>query len=168
MKALLAITGVSLAFVLLGCGESETATSSGGRRGAETREYPASGPFATVSIGKGDAKPEVDPPDRPPPGGIMVRDLEVGTGPAAHRGDRVAVYYVGINYKTGEQQYGYWPPDRPTETRLTFDTESKVWEEGIEGMKAGGLREMIIPSQLLFGTGTIDYVLELMRVEPGR
>lgn len=187
MKVLLAVIGVYLALVPVGCGESETATSSDGQRGAQRaegedsnqagskkpviepgREYQASGPFAAISIGKGDAKPEVDPPDRPPPGKTLVRDLEVGTGLVARRGDQVTVYYVGINYKTGEEQYGYWPPDRPTEIQLNFDPEYRVWEENIEGMKVGGLREMVIPSHLLFDTGTIDYVLKLMRVEPSR
>ncbi|HKO38499.1 MAG TPA: FKBP-type peptidyl-prolyl cis-trans isomerase [Solirubrobacterales bacterium] len=170
MKTSAAVICVALALVCVGCGESESATSSKEPLSVagSPREYQAYGPFATVAIGMGDATPEVKPPDRSPPGKTQIRDLEIGTGPVARRGDIVAVYYVGINYETGKRQYGYWPPDKPTRTQLTFATENKTWEEGIEGMKVGGLREMIIPSHLLFGTGTIDYVLKLVRGEPAR
>jgi peptidylprolyl isomerase len=188
MRMAMAISGVSLALVAFGCGGDDVTTVSGEGRSVEQagherasgagpeelaarkgpREYKAKGPFATVSIGRGGSRPKLDPPNRPPPGGTLVRNLEIGTGPVARRGDLVVVHYVGINYKTGKKQYGYWPPDAPIEVELTFDTESKAWEETIEGMKVGGLREMIIPSRVLYGTGTIDYVLELMRVEQRR
>jgi peptidylprolyl isomerase len=171
MKMLIAAIGISFALLAFGCGEGETTTVSAGPKKHATpqgpREYKADGPYATVSIGAGGARPKVDPPDRRPPGKTLVRDLEVGTGRVARRGDLVTVHYVGINYKTGKEQYGHWPPDEPTEIELNFNTESKAWEEEIEGMRVGGLREMIIPSRLLFGTGTIDYALELMRVEEG-
>ncbi|HEU5061847.1 MAG TPA: FKBP-type peptidyl-prolyl cis-trans isomerase [Solirubrobacterales bacterium] len=169
MKFLVAGIALCLALAASGCGGDDAATSQS-RDTVPLRiaggEFEQEGPFAAISIGGKGTRPKLDPPDRPPPKTILIRDLEVGDGPVARRGDLVVVYYVGVDYKTGKEQYGHWPPDDATEAQLTFDTESKAWEESIEGMRAGGLREMIIPSRLLFGTGTIDYVLELTRVEP--
>lgn len=162
MKSLLVALGLCLAFVASSCGGDDAATQSKGT----VRNFEGGGPFAAISVGGKGTRPEVDPPDRRPPKKILLRDLEIGDGAVARRGDLVVVYYVGVNYRTGREQYGHWPPDEPTEIPLNFNTENKAWEESIEGMRAGGLREMIIPSHLLFGTGTIDYVLELARVEP--
>lgn len=162
MKSLLVAIVLSLAFVASSCGGEDATTQSKDT----VRNFEEEGPFAAISVGGKGTRPKVNPPDRRPPEKILIRDLEVGDGAVARRGDLVVVIYVGANYKTGREQYGHWPPDEPTEIPLSFDTESKTWEESIEGMRVGGLREMIIPSRLLFGTGTIDYVLELVRVEP--
>lgn len=126
-----------------------------------------SDPFATVTGGWGGDRPSIVPPDGPPPKKVMTRDLKEGSGRVAHRGDRVAVHYIGINYRTGEEQYpGRWPPQPPLKFRLGSDYVTPAWEKAIEGMKVGGRRELIIPSGLLFRTGTIDYVVDLVRVEP--
>ena len=46
-------------------------------------------------------KPQIDFPEGPAPTELQIIDLEVGTGPEAVNGKRVAVHYVGVAYSTG-------------------------------------------------------------------
>lgn len=165
MRNLIALAGALLVLALIGCGDEETsADGSGG-----PRVYPGKEGFATITERGKRAKPKVVPPDRPPPKEVLTRDLVVGSGPVARRGDRVWVRYFGINYKTGEEQYpGRWRALPPLVFKLGFGGEGKGWEEGIEGMRVGGRREIVAPSRLLYRTGTIDYVVDLVRVKPPR
>lgn len=157
MKLLPAVVALWIALAVMGCGDGETYPSA-----AEADGY-----FASVSGGEWDRAPEVLPPDRLPPKKVVFRDIEVGGGPMARRGDRVAIHYVGINYKTGETQYpGRWPPEDPLILRLGSGYVALAYEEALVGMRVGGRREVIVPSRLLFRTGTIDYVVDLVRIEP--
>lgn len=82
-----------------------------------------------------------------------VFDDKVGTGPAAKSGDTVTIHYVGT-YLTGK----VWDDSRERGKPETFPL--KVTDEampgliaGIEGMKVGGKRTLVIPPQLAFGAG---------------
>lgn len=166
MRRLIAVAAALVVLVLAGCGDEEVAT---GGAGEGRRVYPGKEGFATITERGRRAKPKVVPPDRPPPKQVLTRDLELGSGPAARRGDRVWVRYFGTNYKTGKEQYpGRWPPLPPLPLELGSSGEGDAWEEGIEGMRVGGRREIIVPSRLLYQTGTIDYVVDLVRAEPPR
>jgi len=156
IKMFIAIAVMAAAFACWGCGEDEVATSSG----TQTDR------FATITDERDGSKPHIDPPNRPPPKQPLVRGIKVGSGPVAHRGDEVSVYYIGVNYRTGKRMYQTWPPPKsPYTLRLGFGGSGDAWEKGIEGMRVGGRRELIVPSRLLFRTGTIDYVVDLVRVE---
>jgi peptidylprolyl isomerase len=161
----LAAAALALALLAGGCGGDEATTSE---TGAGPQVYPGKEGFATITD-RGMRKPTVVPPDRLPPREVLSRDLEVGSGPVARRGDRVWVRYFGTNYKTGEEQYpGRWPPLPPLPLEFASSGEGDAWENGIVGMRVGGRRELIIPSHLLYRTGTIDYVVDLVRVKPPR
>lgn len=163
MKKLLALAAALAVLALMGCGDDGAATSGAD---AGPQVYPGKEGFATITD-RGKRKPTVVPPNQPPPKEVLSRDLEVGSGPVARRGDRVWVRYFGTNYKTGEEQYpGRWPPLPPLPLELGSSGEGDAWENGIVGMRVGGRRELIIPSRLLYRTGTIDYVVDLVRVEP--
>ena len=152
-----------VALTPLACGEGGSTASeqeSGSRFIAA-----ANPPFAAISRAA-DARPEIDPPDGPSPKKVRIRDLEAGSGPLAKRGDWVAVHYIGFEYETGKQKYpGSWPPYPPREFRLGSGGNGGPFERGIEGMKAGGLRELIVPPSRLYGPGGIDYVISLARIE---
>jgi peptidylprolyl isomerase len=96
-------------------------------------------------------KPFVEPPDGPPPADLVIVDLEVGTGPEAVPGKRVAVHYVGVAYSSGEEfdaSYGRGDP-------LVFDLGAgrviTGWDRGLVGMKVGGRRRLEIPPHLAYG-----------------
>jgi FKBP-type peptidyl-prolyl isomerase-like protein len=50
--------------------------------------------------------------------------------------------------------------------RLGSGDVALAYEEALVGMRVGGRREVIVPSHLLFRTGTIDYVVDLLRIGP--
>jgi len=159
MKLSLAIATLGVAMASVGCGDTGTAI----------RVVEGDGYFAIVSGGRVSQRPKIDPPNRPPPKKVVFRDIEVGSGPMAHHGDRVSVHYVGFNYRTGKEQYpGRWPPDDPLVFSLGSHYVALSWEEALKGMREGGRREMIIPSRLLFSTGTIDYIVDMVAVKPAK
>lgn len=124
--------------------------------------------FSTVSFGDGrHAEPAIDPSDRPPPQKLLVRDLRVGSGPVARPGDRAAVFYIGVDYKTGERRFQTWPPTAsPFVVELNPPGVAAAWEEGVMGMRPGGRRELLIPSRNAFNDGALVYVMDLVRIEP--
>lgn len=129
-------------------------------------EYEGEGPFSAVSGGQGDAKPNFVPSGEPAPKEIVTRDLEVGTGPAAKRGDQVAVYYAGALYENGKVTLYGWPPGKPANFALGESVFGKSWEKTIEGMKVGGLRQVIIPESEWAQQKPVDYVIILKDLQP--
>jgi peptidylprolyl isomerase len=155
-----------LSFVLAssGCGAGEAPTASNKGGGSTTISGGPKGRFATITVGEGRAAtPRIDPSDLPPPKKVLIRDLEVGKGPVARKGDWVAVYYFGVSYRTGEREYFRWAPSEPWEMTLYA---TAAWEKSIVGMRAGGRREMIIPSHLAFNSGAMEYIVDLVAVKP--
>jgi peptidylprolyl isomerase len=163
MKIPIAVIGLCLATVPLACGGGGSPASE--ESPAISVIAPSDPPFAAVFGGEGD-RPTIDPPDRPPPKEVLVRDLELGSGPVAKRGDEVAVHYIGFEYETGEEKYsGSWPPYPPSAFRLGSGGGGGPFESGIEGMKVGGLREVVIPPNRLYGPGGTDYIVDLVRIK---
>jgi hypothetical protein len=153
MRKLLAIAAVLLmAASLWGCGGDE----------ATIRAKTPKVRFGTFTDKRGDTKPRFDVSDRSPPKTPLVRDLKVGKGAGARKGDTVLIYYVRAFYKTGMPEYIRWPPQKPLEWKLFGGA---AWERKIEGMKVGGRREMLIPSRLAFGNGAFDYMFDLVGVK---
>jgi peptidylprolyl isomerase len=176
MKISFAIFALAVALLACGCG-GDDATTSGETRAAATTTGPAPGEvlttdprdphFATVEFGKAPHEwPDIDPPDLPPPKRLLVRNLEIGRGPVVRRGDEVDVYYVAAEYRTGKRSYFNWPPRRPFPFELGSGGMGLGFEEGVEGMRVGGRRELVIPARLMFGVGATDYVVELARIKP--
>jgi len=128
--------------------------------------YEGEGPFSAVSGGKGDEKPRFVPSGEPAPKEVVTRDLVVGTGPAAKRGDQVAVYYAGALYETGKVTLYGWPPGKPANFALGKSVFGRSWEKTIEGMKVGGLRQVIIPESEWAQGKPVDYVILLKDLQP--
>jgi peptidylprolyl isomerase len=129
-------------------------------------DYEPEGPFAGVHGRTGNKKPVFEPSGRPVSTKTLIRDLEEGSGPAVKRGDEVSVYYAGADHATGKIRYYGWPPNLPaTFKRLEFGTFGKSWERTIEGMKVGGVREVIITASYL-SEDPMDYVIVLTAMRP--
>jgi peptidylprolyl isomerase len=128
-------------------------------------EYEQEGPFSAVSGGKGNEKPRFEPSGQPAPEEIITRDLEVGSGPAAQRGDEVDVYYAGALHKTGKVQLYEWPPGPPAAIQLGSGIWGASWEKTIEGMKVGGIRQVIIPESEWASGKPVDYVILLKALQ---
>jgi peptidylprolyl isomerase len=127
---------------------------SGSKKKAEEEE-PKPPPTAKS---QGKSKPKVEVPKGPPPKKLVIKDLEEGKGPAAKAGDEVSVDYVGVLYSNGKQFDASWDRGEAFTFGLGENAVIQGWEQGVEGMKVGGRRELIIPPELAYGSeggGTI-------------
>ncbi|OYO19432.1 peptidylprolyl isomerase [Enemella dayhoffiae] len=96
-------------------------------------------------------KPEVDFPEGPPPTDLQITDLSEGDGPEARAGDTVHVHYVGVAYSSGEEFDSSWNRGTPLSFPLGAQRVIAGWDQGIQGMKVGGRRQLVIPPQLAYG-----------------
>ena len=96
-------------------------------------------------------KPEIDFPGGEPPTELQVTDIWPGDGPVANAGDTVSVHYVGVAFSTGEEFDSSWNRDDPIQFRLGVGQVIAGWDQGVQGMKVGGRRQLVIPPDLAYG-----------------
>jgi peptidylprolyl isomerase len=96
-------------------------------------------------------KPEIDFPDGPPPTELEVTDLVAGDGAQAGAGHTVRVHYVGVAHSSGEEFDASYNRGEPLEFRLGAGQVISGWDEGVQGMKVGGRRRLVIPPHLAYG-----------------
>ena len=96
-------------------------------------------------------KPEIDFPDGPPPTDLEVTDLTEGSGPEATAGSTVSVHYVGVAHSTGEEFDASYNRGAPLDFRLGVGQVISGWDQGVEGMKVGGRRKLVIPPHHGYG-----------------
>jgi len=97
------------------------------------------------------SKPEVDFPGGEPPADLEITDIWEGDGKVAGPGDTVRVHYVGVAYSTGEEFDASWNRGEPLEFRLGVGQVIAGWDQGVQGMKVGGRRQLIIPPGMAYG-----------------
>jgi peptidylprolyl isomerase len=97
------------------------------------------------------SKPEVDFPGGPPPADLEITDIWEGDGKVASPGDTVQVHYVGVSHSTGEEFDSSWNRGEPLAFRLGAGQVIAGWDQGVQGMKVGGRRQLIIPPHLAYG-----------------
>ena len=97
------------------------------------------------------SKPEVDFPGGEPPADLEITDNWEGDGKVAGPGDTVRVHYVGVAYSTGEEFDASWNRGEPLEFRLGVGQVIAGWDQGVQGMKVGGRRQLIIPPGMAYG-----------------
>ena len=88
------------------------------------------------------------------PSGLQYTDNVVGEGAEAKAGQHVSVHYTGWLYNDGEQGAKFDSSrDRndPFDFPLGAGMVIKGWDEGVQGMKIGGQRTLIIPPELGYG-----------------
>ena len=100
-----------------------------------------------MSIGK----PEVDFPEGEAPAALEVTDIWQGDGKVANAGDTVRVHYVGVAYSTGEEFDASWDRGEPLQFRLGAGQVIAGWDQGVQGMKVGGRRQLVIPPDMAYG-----------------
>jgi peptidylprolyl isomerase len=102
-------------------------------------------------------KPKVAKASGAAPTALRVGDIVVGKGPAAKAGDNLSVQYVGVRFADGGQFDASWDRGQPFPFVLGQGGVIPGWDQGLVGMKAGGRRQLTIPSDLAYGPdGTPD------------
>ncbi|MEE1794067.1 FKBP-type peptidyl-prolyl cis-trans isomerase [Streptomyces sp. BE308] len=96
-------------------------------------------------------KPEIDFPGGEPPVDLQIKDIWEGDGPVAKAGDSVSVHYVGVAFSTGEEFDASWNRGTPLRFQLGAGQVISGWDQGVQGMKVGGRRELTIPAHLAYG-----------------
>ena len=84
------------------------------------------------------------------PAALIKEDLVLGKGATASSGDDVVVHYVGW-LESGQQFDSSRARRDPLDFALGAGDVIKGWDQGIEGMKAGGKRKLTISPALAYG-----------------
>jgi peptidylprolyl isomerase len=124
-------------------GETTPTTASTPTTPATTAKTPTSGPLSK--------QPAVTPPSGPAPTTLVTKEIIKGTGAEAKAGDSATVNYVGVLYSNGKEFDASWKRNEPFTFTLGKGQVIKGWDQGVEGMKVGGRRELIIPAELAYG-----------------
>lgn len=106
---------------------------------------------------------------------LKVEEVEAGEGQEAKSGDTVAVNYVGTLLENGREFDNSYKRNEPIRFKLGARQVITGWDEGIQGMKPGGKRVLIIPPEKAYGkTGyppvippnsTLRFEVELVEIE---
>ncbi|MCX5801683.1 MAG: FKBP-type peptidyl-prolyl cis-trans isomerase [Candidatus Eisenbacteria bacterium] len=81
---------------------------------------------------------------------LVIEDLIVGTGAEAKVGDRTSVHYTGW-LADGTKFDSSLDRNLPFEFVLGQGQVIKGWDQGVVGMKVGGKRKLVIPSEMAYG-----------------
>jgi peptidylprolyl isomerase len=164
VKASALIFAVCLALGLAACGGDDSTTGS-----TEAATTAAESPGSAEKT-----KPTVAVPKGAPPKKLEIKELEEGSGAEAKAGDEVTVQYVGVNYKNGKEFDASWDRGEPFTFQLGAGMVIPGWDQGVEGMKVGGRRELVIPPELAYGpegsppaigpNETLIFVIDLLEV----
>jgi peptidylprolyl isomerase len=140
---------------------------TGGSGDKKPKASPTANPTATASTAANQAAPKrctkinPNPPEKgdpkvpdvgKDPSKLVTKDIKVGHGPAAKKGSTLAVDYIGVACSTGTvfdstQKEGGKPF---SVTPLGTASVIPGWNQGLIGMKAGGVRELVIPGPLAY------------------
>ncbi len=159
-----------LALAVAGCGGGSNDSSSSTAATAE-----AAGAAKAKGAEDTAVKPKVTVPDGSPPKKLEQKELVEGTGAEAKSGDEVTVQYVGVGYESKEEFDSSWSRSEPFTFTLGAGEVIPGWDQGVEGMKVGGRRELTIPPNLAYGPAgappaigpneTLIFVIDLLAVK---
>jgi peptidylprolyl isomerase len=104
---------------------------------------------------------------------LVITDLVEGDGDEAVAGKNVAVHYVGVALSTGEEFDASYNRGAAFQFPLGGGRVIAGWDQGVQGMKVGGRRQLVIPPHLGYGNRdlgvikpneTLIFVVDLLSV----
>ncbi len=120
-------------------------------------------------------KPRIAKPKGEPPKKLVVKDLVKGRGATARAGSQLAVNYVGVRHSNGKEFDSSFDSGQPFQYELGASMVIPGWDEGLEGMKVGGRRQLTIPPDKAYGAQgsppaigpneTLVFVIDLLGVK---
>jgi FKBP-type peptidyl-prolyl cis-trans isomerase FkpA len=81
-------------------------------------------------------------------------DLRAGTGAAAVAGQRVTVNYTGWLYSASASENKGNTFDSGRGASFQLGTLIQCWNQGIPGMRVGGLRRLVCPPNVAYGASS--------------
>ena len=110
------------------------------------------------------------------PSGLKYVDVKPGSGARAKAGDMVRVHYIGM-LTNGTTFDSSRDRGQPFDFALGSGQVIRGWDEGVAGMRVGGLRKLIVPPALGYGdqgagdkippNATLVFTIELLAIAPG-
>src|SRR5260370_37798175 len=97
------------------------------------------------------ARPEIDFPGGEPPAELQITDIWEGDGGEANPGDMVKVHYTGVAYSTGAEIDASWNRGEPLQFQLGAGPVIARCDQGVQGMKVGRRRQLVIAPGLASG-----------------
>ena len=103
---------------------------------------------------------------------LIIEEISEGTGRMAETGNTISVNYEGF-LTDGSKFDSSLERGVPFEFILGTGSVIEGWDKGISGMKEGGVRKLVIPSNLAYGenevgpippNSTLIFVVELIEV----
>jgi FKBP-type peptidyl-prolyl cis-trans isomerase len=81
---------------------------------------------------------------------LEIIDLDVGTGETVNPGATITAHYTGALCKNGI----IFQSSHDFGNAITFGLDEVIrgWTDGVPGMKVGGMRRLIIPSEQAYGS----------------
>lgn len=84
------------------------------------------------------------------PEGLVITEVALGNGAVAKAGDTIAVHYSGT-LLDGTKFDSSYDRGQPLVFQLGVGQVIKGWDQGVEGMRVGGKRKLVIPAPLAYG-----------------
>lgn len=85
------------------------------------------------------------------PSGLEITDTKVGDGAEAVAGKTIEVHYVGT-FPDGRKFDSSRDRGRPFSFTLGAGQVIQGWDQGFAGMKVGGIRKLVIPPEMGYGS----------------
>lgn len=105
---------------------------------------------------------------------LVIEDIVVGEGAEAQSGQYVTVHYTGWLLDNGAKFDSSKDRNDPFAFPLGAGHVIKGWDQGVVGMKVGGVRKLTIPAELGYGSrgaggvippnATLVFEVELLKV----
>ncbi|KAL1405046.1 peptidylprolyl isomerase fpr3 [Vanrija albida] len=126
--------------------EVETLTKAQKKKLAKKAKLEEAGAAAPAAAAPAPAKTEKK---KTLPGGLIIEDVTVGTGPVAKPGKRLSMRYIG-KLESGKQ-FDANTAGSPFSFVLGRGEVIKGWDQGLVGLAVGGERRLTIPASLAYG-----------------
>ena len=161
MRLRLSVIGLLVASLLVGCSSEKTTSAPN----------PVTIYGVTVSGELNSAPVVTFGSDAAPVSVLTAQDIVTGTGTAVTPTSSVTAHYIGYGMNTRNKFDSSWDRGQPA----TFPISGVIagWQQGLQGMKVGGRRLLIIPGDLAYGTSpppgiesneTLVFVVDLTAV----
>ncbi len=82
--------------------------------------------------------------------GLIIEEIEIGTGDIINSGDRASFHYVGT-LEDGTKFDSSVDRNEPFPITVGVGEVIQGWDQGLTGMKIGGKRKLTIPPELAYG-----------------